>query len=441
MLPEAFRSSIISQLGPQKAESLFRVLDTEPPVSIRLHHSKLSEFPGSRPAPFSRYGRILSARPQFKDDPLFHAGAYYVQEASSMTLESLLPLFQEISHKRGGLKVLDLCAAPGGKSTHLLSLLGLCEGPGLLLSNEVVRSRAAILADNIAKWGCSNSIVTSLDPSVLGRLEGFFDVIVVDAPCSGEGMFRKDHNARNEWSEDNVALCAARQKRILADIWPALSAGGILAYSTCTFNSLENEDNLLWACSNLGASLADIPGSPETGRHYYPGEDCGEGFFLGALVKDGEYRPFRTGEKDTKGSLKPFKDKIDWVNSEDFVLYRKGNLVKAYPKTAANAMLCLENRLNNVLSAGTAVAQVIEGARGYVLVPDADLALSEALKPAAFPTVALDTEQARGFISREPLILPSGTPKGYVLLTYSGLPLGFAKNIGTRANNLWKTRL
>ena len=184
---------------------------------------------------------LFNERPSFTLDPSFHGGKYYVQEASSMFLEQAFCATYQFS--RIALNVLDLCAAPGGKSTHLLSLMN---KNSLLVSNEVIQSRAAILSENIQKWGHGNVIVTNNDPKDFQRLPGFFDVIVVDAPCSGEGLFRKDPNALKEWSEDVVALCSRRQRRILNDVWPTLKTGGLLIYSTCTYNADENEENLKW---------------------------------------------------------------------------------------------------------------------------------------------------------------------------------------------------
>lgn len=175
-----------------------------------------------------------------------------------------------------GLRVLDLCAAPGGKTTQLISHM---DAGSFLVANEVVPGRASILAENVARWGSSNVAVSNSDPSAFSAMRSFFDIAVVDAPCSGEGMFRKDERAVAEWSPDTVKLCAARQRRILADVWPSLSPGGFMIYSTCTFNRMEDEDNVEWICSELGASCLEM-------RHFYPGEDRGEGFFAALLKKE-----------------------------------------------------------------------------------------------------------------------------------------------------------
>src|SRR5436190_4820828 len=213
-------------------------------TSIRINPSKDFEFGISNfetgPVPWCQYGYYLKERPSFTFDPLFHAGCYYVQEASSMFLEQALKQTVDLSKP---LRVLDLCAAPGGKSTHIQSLIS----PGsLLVSNEVIKSRCNILKDNIIKWGCENVVVTNNDPKDFAKLENYFDVIVVDAPCSGSGLFRKEPDAIEHWSENNVALCSQRQQRILADVWPSLKEDGILVYSTCSYSKEEDEDIVKW---------------------------------------------------------------------------------------------------------------------------------------------------------------------------------------------------
>ena len=282
--PGTFVDSLRGALGADRAAAVLSALGGEPEVSVRVNPFKMS-LEGLRthfgalsgdPVPWApEEGFYLTGRPSFTLDPFFHAGAYYVQEASSMFVGLLFDRSLEELGRRSGLHVLDLCAAPGGKTTQLLSRL---DGSSLLVANEVVPSRATVLSDNVARWGCSNAAVTSSDPSAIGRLKHFFDVAVVDAPCSGEGMFRKDARAAAEWSPDTVRLCAARQRRIVSDMWPSLRPEGFLIYSTCTFNRSENEENVAWICESLGADLCEM-------RHFYPGEDRGEGFFAARLRK------------------------------------------------------------------------------------------------------------------------------------------------------------
>ena len=284
MFPAEFINGLRESLGPGRADRIVAALAAEPEVSVRVNPFKLSlaalrEHFGplaGEPVPWAAEEAFyLRERPSFTLDPLFHAGAYYVQEASSMYVGVLLERALTALGRRTGLHVLDLCAAPGGKTTQLLSHL---DDTSLLVANEVVPARATVLAENVARWGCSNVAVTQSDPSAFTAMRGFFDLVVTDVPCSGEGMFRKDERAVAEWSPDAVRLCAARQRRIVGDVWPALSAGGYLIYSTCTFNPFEDEDNVAWICAELGGSCLEM-------RHFYPGEDRGEGFFAALIHK------------------------------------------------------------------------------------------------------------------------------------------------------------
>lgn len=284
MFPAEFINGLRETLGPGRADRIVAALAAEPEVSVRVNPFKLAlaalrEHFGplaGEPVPWAAEEAFyLRERPSFTLDPLFHAGAYYVQEASSMYAGVLLDRALTALGRWTGLRVLDLCAAPGGKTTQLLSHL---DDTSLLVANEVVPARATVLAENVARWGCSNVAVTQSDPSAFTAMRGFFDVVVTDVPCSGEGMFRKDERAVAEWSPDAVRLCAARQRRIVGDVWPALAAGGYLIYSTCTFNPFEDEDNVAWICAELGGSCLEM-------RHFYPGEDRGEGFFAALIHK------------------------------------------------------------------------------------------------------------------------------------------------------------
>ena len=290
-LPDPFCRMIESQLGLEAAAALFESLQSEPPVSVRYNPYKLREGAErwgteQEVVPWCRYGRYLASRPQFTLDPLFHAGAYYVQEAASMFLEQI---FRSVfDGQREALRVLDLCAAPGGKTTLLSTLVGT---KGVVVANEVIRSRATILADNVRRWGIGNTVVTSNDPAHFSAFHHVFDAVVVDAPCSGEGMFRKDPASRSEWSEQNVKLCAARQRRILEDVWDALRPEGILVYSTCTFNRLEDEENVAWLCERYDCTPVEIAVDPQWGIvcgevqgiptfRFFPGRTKSEGFFV-----------------------------------------------------------------------------------------------------------------------------------------------------------------
>ena len=442
-LPEAFVRQLTISLGPERAGEVVSFITGSPAsTAVRINPFKVNAFPAqfaSGRETFSRWGRLLDGRPEFALDPLFHAGAYYVQEASSMYLESILPLMLRMREERpeGPFAVLDLCAAPGGKSTHLLSMLR--EIPGsFLVSNEVIRSRASVLCENIAKWGAANVVVTNDDPADFSPLGEYFDVIVVDAPCSGEGMFRKDPEAVAQWSEDNVRLCAARQRRILTDILPCLRPGGLLVYSTCTFNPAEDEDNVAWLASQYGMEVLEQ-------RHFYPGDPgAGEGFFLSSLRKGGAYGASGRSSANSRGrgsgAPSRFKEDIPWVN-DGFPLFRFGSLLKAFPAASAARMLELTEggtgaRLR-VLASGTAVAEVKDGRGGGkpVVIPQFSLIQSEVYRRGSLPEVEVPLETALEYLRRGLPTLP-GAPAGYVVLTYEGVPSGLLKNLGNRCNNL-----
>ncbi len=361
------------------------------PVSIRLNPFKGGAGPQGSPVPWSPHGRILPERPVFTLDPLFHAGCYYVQDSSAMftgyMLRTLLP---QTACGPSGPRVLDLCAAPGGKTTDASTILReSCGDAFRLVSNEVMKARVSVLADNVAVWGDSRVTVTSADPAAFSALEGYFDVIIADVPCSGEGMFRKDSRAVEEWSPAVVALCAERQRRILADAWPALKEGGLLIYSTCTYEEVENDGNLKWAAMELGGEIVPPQESfpeygvrlTECGSLLRAGEVPGEGQWVGALFKTSRAGRCRNGDR-----LK--------------ALEYSGNK----PKRASG-------------------------------VPDPNAPLAIDFDRTVYPEVELDRQTALKYLHRDALVLPEAAP-GYNVVCFEGHPLGFVKNIGTRCNNL-----
>ncbi|MCD7851730.1 MAG: rRNA cytosine-C5-methyltransferase [Parabacteroides sp.] len=443
-LPIDFITRTRALLG-NEFDRLEAALQADVPVSIRINEKKGTPAPKAG-APDSRVawcetGYYLPERLSFTFDPLFHAGAYYVQEASSMFLEQAIR-----NYVKAPVRCLDLCAAPGGKSTHLLSLLP--EG-SLLVSNEVIRSRSNILAENIAKWGNPNSIVTNNDPEEIGRLTHLFDVIVTDVPCSGEGMFRKDTDSTGEWSVANVELCAGRQRRIIHDIWNALKPGGLLVYSTCTYNTEEDEENIHYIIEELGAEALSIPVKEEwqtTGPlkydhpvyRFFPHKTKGEGFFLAVLRKaEGETEEirFKSKNKKEKGKAVPATPEAVKSYLSDADLFSSewnGNFLRMHPESVRQVYPLLREHLR-ILSAGICIGE----AKGKDFIPAQELALSTALHPDAFPSVELDWDYAIRYLKKEALLLPDDTEKGYVLLRYKGFPLGFAKHLGNQANNLY----
>ncbi len=422
-------------------EQLEEALSADAPVSIRMNRKKSDYTPAGEPVPWSHTGYYLPERLSFTFDPLFHAGHYYVQEASSMFLEQAVR--QLINEP---VTCLDLCASPGGKSTLLLSTLP--EG-SLLVSNEIIRTRSHILAENLSKWGYPASIVTNNDPAELGELTHFFDVIVTDVPCSGEGMFRKDAGSMDEWSPANVELCAGRQRRILNDVWNALKPGGLLIYSTCTYNTEEDEENVQYIVEQLGAEPVslDIPDTwqisgPLKYNHpvyrFFPHKTKGEGFFLAVLRKDeGEIiRPRQSkdkkGKDKTKAPAVPVQAET-WIQHKDQYQFEvRGETVRAFPKEYYPLLQQLYSSLK-VIGAGITLGEV----KGKDLIPDQSLALSCHLNREAFSSCEINWEEAIRYLRKEALVLPPDLLKGYVLLTYKGAALGFVKHLGNRANNLY----
>ncbi len=436
MLPPEFLLRIENQAYID-AGSLAEAFGEPSSVSIRINTLKW-------PHPVNGYERVewehdgyyLPGRPIFTADPLFHAGVYYPQESSSMFLGEV---FRQLTSVRSGIRVLDLCGAPGGKSTHLASLIG---EDGILVANEVIRTRAAVLAENITKWGTGNVIVTNADPSRFALLPGFFDVIVADAPCSGEGMFRSQVAIR-EWSVQNAKLCSERQRRILMEAWPALKPGGILIYSTCTFNPAENEENITWLSSGTGAEPlnlqlpADSPvvavryGGTE-GYGFYPGRVRGEGFFTAALRKpEGQVQGQRVRE-GKKSVMRPSPEAFSRSEhlasfGRERVIMQSGRIIALAGEAAISSFI--EERLP-VIKSGTMIGEV----KNNDLVPAHDLAMSVRLREGAWPVYSLNREEALSFLRLEPLKAAS-MPHGRVLLNYRGVPLGFANNLGSRVNN------
>ncbi len=424
-----------------------RSLELPSVTSVRYNPRKpIPLMSGATPIPWCSQGRYLLEKPLYTLDPLFHAGCYYPQEASSMVLCAVM---EQITAQTGkNIKVLDLCGAPGGKSTLLASFL---DGQGLLVSNEVVPSRALILKENIIKWGAPNVMVTRSNPTDFSALSGFFDVMVVDAPCSGEGMFRKGEVARREWSEENAAMCSVRQRRILMEAWDALREDGWLIYSTCTYNPAENEENLQWLASQvtMGVAHLEFPASWGTrevpllggeARAFYPHMAEGEGFFV-ALIQKKEAPPRRNLHNTRKiRRTKPpemvshfFKDSSEW----HFVERTAG--WSAVPVNYQYHFQELAERLN-VLSSGVELGA--PGRKEWM--PHHALAMSWQTGE-LFPTIDLSKEEALRYLKGEVLMPHSGLERGFFTVVYKGHPLGFIKNVGNRLNNLypkeWRIRM
>ena len=447
-LPTEFLESLAT-LFPEAADrdALAAALETEPPVSIRFNPYKLPEKPGGDPVPWSRYGFYLAVRPNFTLDPLFHGGAYYVQEASSIFLEHL---YRQVMPERTGVRILDLCAAPGGKTTLLSTLAGV---ENLIVANEPIRARAQILAENVRRWGLGNVAVTANDPAHFGALRHYFDLMVVDAPCSGEGMFRKEHEARREWNTAAVELSAARQRRILADAWEALKPEGILIYSTCTFNRRENEENIAWLLGQYeceGVPVETDPawgilrGEVAAGRgmsvptfRFYPHNVRGEGFFC-AVLRKGSSRIRPRLPKARRPAPFSALDRRDaaatasWFGQPERMQFaRIGDTVYGYYAAAFSNVRMLSEHLS-VIYSGLPAGQLYHGK----LKPEHALALFHDLSRDAAPETPLTLEQAREYLRRRDLDCELFA-EGLNLISYGGLPIGWLKRIGRRTNNLY----
>ncbi len=436
-IPEAFSHQLQSQ-RPNDWQSILDSLTTSSPTSLRVNEAKGFPHQYTEKIPWCKSGYYLSERPSFTLDPTFHGGSYYVQEASSMFVEQA---FLQAVDQTKALNVLDLCAAPGGKSTHLLSLMN---KESLLVSNEVIRTRASVLSENIQKWGYPNAVVTNNDPHDFERLKGFFDVMVVDAPCSGEGLFRKDPNAMGEWSPDNVALCSKRQRRILSDVWPALKQGGILIYSTCTYNEQENEENLAWLKEEQGVEFISLQLDPSwnveqttkdnvMGYRFFPHKVKGEGFFLSVMRKTngGETRMVHRNSF-TAPSKKIIDQLHQWVLTPDektFII--RNDQVQFFPKNKNFEIEFLAKNLY-LISAGTSMATV----KHEKLIPEHALALSIELNKDHFTVLNVELPQALQYLRKETLEV-HGEKKGFALIQYNGIPLGWANVLDNRMNNLY----
>jgi 16S rRNA C967 or C1407 C5-methylase (RsmB/RsmF family) len=385
-LPEAFTSYTRELMGEERYERLVAALSEEAPVSIRLNPLKTK---GMTVSPEWAEGHVdwcdegyyLKNRPDFTFDPLLHAGVYYVQEASSMFISHVLRTLVDRP-----VTMLDLCAAPGGKSTAARAVLP--EG-SMLYSNEPIRTRAHILAENMEKWGHRDVVVTNAYPRDYSRSGMMFDVILCDVPCSGEGMFRKDEGAIREWSVANVKKCQQLQREIITEAMKCLKHGGYLIYSTCTYNAHENEENIAWMTAEYGLTPVAIPTEeswgitgPLTGDlslplyRFIPGYTRGEGLFMAALHNTASGNHYmaesRTGGKKKK------KDK-----------------------------------------------------------DDSDIHVVEPSLQKEGPLIDVDYATAIAYLRGEAVALPADAPRGMVTIGYHGFALGGAKNIGNRANNLY----
>jgi 16S rRNA C967 or C1407 C5-methylase (RsmB/RsmF family)/NOL1/NOP2/fmu family ribosome biogenesis protein len=409
-------------------------------VSIRLNPSKkfdTAHLHISENVGWCEHGRYLKERPFFTFDPFLHAGAYYVQEASSMFLWQAI--LQTVPEPQGK-KILDLCAAPGGKST----LLSAYFKEGLVVANEVIKNRANILVENCSKWGDSHLLVTNNDPAHFQSVPGFFDVLMIDAPCSGSGLFRKDPLAVSEWSEANVTLCCQRQQRILADALPCLAENGVLIYSTCSYSQEEDESICDWLLGEMDLESLSLkidhswgivetvsPAKNAHGYRFYPDQVKGEGFFLACFQK-------KTSEFAAKPKIKNLqmtsqlqiqllKDTIKLPENISF--FDQNNAIRAIETQWTTALSILASHLY-IKKAGIEIASL----KGKDIIPSHELALSGWFK-GGFPSIELDMENALSYLRRKEF--KAEGLKGWNLMCFGGLPIGWAKLLPNRVNNYY----
>ncbi|MDE6338216.1 MAG: hypothetical protein K2K97_00325 [Muribaculaceae bacterium] len=410
-LPEDFKNQMEQLLGNDSDAFLSAMTDT-PSVSIKLNRRKTNDpaiigYGELEPVKWCSNGYYLPVRPKFTLNPLLHAGVFYVQDASSMIYEAIAEKVVPSALDTGApLRVLDLCAAPGGKTTSIINAL---PDGSVVVANEFIASRAQILRENLIKWGYPDIIVTNSPTSVFARMGEVFDIVAVDAPCSGEGMMRKEDVAVTQWNAGLQKQCASLQKDILSDAFEALKPGGFLIYSTCTFNRLENEENLKWLAEEKGLIPVDME-FPEEWEllhgidtaypcyRFMPHKTRGEGLFVAVLRKEGDYPRAQT------------------LTEASF-----------HKTVKANA---------RVIAEGIPLTTV----KGKDAVPTSESVLATDFNRDSLPSIEVDESTALSYLRHEALRFGNDIGKGFVVINYKGFPLGLVKNIGNRANNLYPSQ-
>jgi len=411
VLPQGFKEEIES-LIPDEAEAFFSAMQLPPETSIKINLRKISSpdetgYRDMEPVKWCRSGFYMPERPKFTMNPLLHAGAFYVQDASSMIYETLMERIVPMALDTAGscLSVADLCAAPGGKTTSMINAL---PDGSFVLANEFNPARAKALRENLLKWGYPDILITNSPTAKLTTAGEAFDIVAVDAPCSGEGMMRKEEIAVSQWSRGLIRQCAELQREILADACSMLKPGGFLIYSTCTFNREEDECQVEWLSNEMGMAAFDpefpeewgimkglSPDSPSF--RFMPHHTRGEGLFLAVMRKE---------------------------NDED------GGRVRSLSK---------ERLKEKIMKSAKVIADGIPATetKGRDEVPRSEWALSSAFPKEKYPFAEVDEPTAISFLRHEALRLGPDIPRGFVVITFKGHPLGIVKNLGSRANNLY----
>jgi 16S rRNA C967 or C1407 C5-methylase (RsmB/RsmF family)/NOL1/NOP2/fmu family ribosome biogenesis protein len=428
-LPQDFIARI--QQDQFVPDSLPEALETTAPTSVRIHPERKSNFNLAHRVAWNPNGIYLDERPAFTYDPLFHAGAYYPQEAGSMYLQQALEQLELPENP----VIVDLSAAPGGKSTLIASFLN---HRGVLIANEINRSRAYILSENLTKWGYANVFVCNHKPSELSALAGQVDVLVVDAPCSGEGMFRKDHNARAEWNLGNATTCASRQTEILDEVWPLLKEGGYLIYSTCTFNPAENEQQLLGFLEDQNAQKVQLPhfegmqtDRNEIGHYFFPNQIKSEGFYIAALQKIAHTNSRPKPSKNNALNHSIQKElALKLLNTPELTYWQEADKVFATTPFALSIYAGMQALKFLKKGAHVATAHKKSWTPGY------DLTYS--LFPIwNLPTKSVEAPEALRILHGESQQWEA--PAGFYLIQYQGQSIAMVKQIGQRFNNLHPT--
>lgn len=487
MLPEGF-ISMLTRLG--LGDAVEAIASARPEVSVRLNRAKPAATlpvmddgayaaPDTlTPVPWCDSGVYLPSRPVFALDPQWHQGRYYVQEGGSMFISHVIDTLR--SGWDGPIAVLDACAAPGGKTTAVIDALP----PGsLVVANEYVLARAAVLRENVIKWGYPSVIITRADTRAFGSMPSAFDLVIADVPCSGEGMMRKDDDAVAQWSPALIRECADRQWEIVRNLWTALRPGGIMVYSTCTFNRDEDELMVRRILDELGGESVPVPidpdwhitpallddGTPDPSLHAYrfiPGRTRGEGLFLSVIRKtsdgDDAYIPApepssprakdkRRGKDNRREQSRGKNDRVSappstdivasWLATPgDYAIYTDDDRVSAFPRRWL-PMLERVRRCADIIHEGVHVATI----RGRDLLPAHALVMSSAFRRDSLPSVEVDADTALAYLRGQSPSLPADTPRGPVVLTYLNAPLGLVKNLGSRTNSLypqqWRLRI
>lgn len=435
-LPQDFLNRVVA--NPLFGEKLVATLDEAPPISLRINSEKETQKQAeATKVPWCDNGFYLESRPSFTLDPHFHAGCYYPQEAGSMYIHAVLKSLELPEEP----VCLDLCAAPGGKSTLIASFL---KNKGVLISNEIIRTRAHILAENLTKWGYSNTLVSCNDPKEFNNFPHLFDLVLIDAPCSGEGMFRKDPQARDEWSLESAHHCAIRQQKILSDVWDSLKENAYIIYSTCTFNPAENEENIEWMLANYDCEICPIPefkgmekDAKGYGHYFIPGKTQTEGFYCCLLQKKEAYHSNKKFKSGKRNVILQRLFNQEFTEKSPHIYFEENQNYYALTPSAFEVMTIIDKGLYWVkkgVDLGTIQKKGLQ--------PSIDLALSLAFD-LNYPKIELTKKQALAYLHGDTFALEGDV--GYTILQYQGINLGFIKHLGNRFNNLypkeWRIRM